>query len=165
MIKYILMVLIFTSCVTYKPSTFEGRFSGTIITCKTDSTSLANDTIVLIKRDSNCKGRSCRYYYNPNCDNKPDYIDYAMFWPSNIILDLKEKSYTTTNTPRPTNPNIKYGEPDFTVSYNFDIGKLKYNKKTSTLILQSIKNNWIRTYSVEYSAQDSILTLKCKNGK
>jgi hypothetical protein len=163
MINYICILLIFTSCVNYKLPTFEGRFSGTIITCKTDSTSFSNDTIILIKSDSNCKGRSCRFYYNPNCDNRPEYIDYGMFWPANLILNIKEKRYTTLNAPRPTDPNLKYGDPNFTVTYNFDTGKLKYNKKTSVLTLQSIKYNWTRKYNIEYSSKDSILTLKYKS--
>ena len=87
-----------------------------------------------------------------------------MFWPTNIILNLKDKKYTTLHSPRPTNPDIKYGDPNFTVTYSFDIGKIKYHKKSSTIVLKSDKTSWTRTFNVKYSTTDSTLIMKYKNG-
>ena len=164
MLKYIFLILVLTSCITSKIPTSKGVFSGTIMTCKTDSTSLTGDSIVLIKRNSNCNGCNCHYFSNPKCANRPDYADSQFFWPSNIILNIKEKRYTTLHSPHPTDPNIKYGEPNFTVTYKFDTGNIEYNNKKSTLTLKSLVTNWTRTYTVQYSPEDSIIILKYKNG-
>lgn len=167
--------LIFVSCLSRYPISTK-EFWGVPMTCKTDSSTLFNDTPIKIK-----KGVTVRPLYCPSCkyhacDNKPDFFDLVFFWPVNITLDFKKKEYTFLYSPSrsvPGDQKTQSGETKYSLSYSIgneqfvyyqmDYGTLSYNKKRQIITLNSKIYNWIRTFAFSYSRQDSVLTLSGKN--
>lgn len=132
------------------------------MTCVTDSTSLTVDPVVKIKAGIPCPKEFKQSYTNPTCTNRPDFVSFVQFWPSDIILQFKEKKYYFVHSPIPSNPDIKFGEKKFAVAYKFDSGRLDYNKKTRELTLNSEIYFWKRTFIVSTLSKDSVLTLTAK---
>ena len=146
---------------------FKKDFYGVPLTCVTDSTSITMDSIINLKRATPTgiePNPKCPRFRYKQCDNIPTYIEYVNFWPTQIILNFKQKTYFFLHSPHPTDPNIKYGEEGFTVTYSYDIGKLSINKKKKRLTLTSTKHNWTKSFDIIYSSQEDILTLINKNG-
>jgi hypothetical protein len=153
-------------CFSSTAQKMKKEFWGVPMTCVTDSSSITFDTIINLKR-ATPTGQG-PYPKNPvykyrDCSSAPDYIEFVQFWPTQIILNFKKKTYFFLHSPRPNDPKIKYGENGFTVAYDFDHGTLTYDKRKQLLTLTSTKNTWTKTYKISYSRQKDILTLQFKN--
>lgn len=167
--KTIIFQVIFTliSLLNLTGQNFKIDFNGVPLTCVTDSTSITKDTIIKLKRAIPTgvgQNPKCPKFKNMVCDNIPNYIEFVNFWPTQISLNFKQNTYFFMHSPRPTNPNINYGEEGFTVTYSYDVGKLTLNKKKKLLTLTSLKHNWTRTFEITYSKATDIITLVNKNG-
>jgi hypothetical protein len=134
-----------------------------MVTCKNDSTTLTADTIITLIQDKKCKGY-CQKYLNPDCLERPEYIDFLEFWPTRLWLDFKKGYYFFLHSVHPTYPKIKYGDKGFSVTYWYDSGDIKFDKKEHTLTLISNRFKWTRTFNVIYDKKGQKLLLRTKNG-
>lgn len=146
------------SCLSFRIPTPNYRYSGVFQSCQKDSTILTIDTLIRLKPEIKC--RSCNENKYLKCDNLPDYIDFLHVYPGNIVFNFKTKEYIFIHSNKSANLDIKYGQENFAVAYNFDSGTIKRNKKYNTWTLKSTVFNWSRTFSFSYSKQNSMLTLK-----
>jgi len=166
-LKNILFVLItlfiLSSCAVSKYPTRKKDYWGVVMTCITDSTALTIAPIVKIKAGIPCPKEFIQSYTNPSCSNRPDFISFVQFWPSELMFNFKDEKYYFVHSPKPSNPKIKFGEDKFAVAYSLDAGSLSYNKKTRELTLTSEISSWKRIFIVSALSKDSILTLTAKN--
>ena len=158
-----LIITILTSCMNSKYNIQKKEYWGVVQTCIVDSTSITIDSIVKLKIrfDFNSTKPS---FKNQNCVNRPSYADSIGFWPSYLRLNFKEKEYSFLHSPEPFKGKTQSPAKGIKIAYKLDSGILIYNKNNNTWTLQSKINNWTRTFNVIYSKQDSIMTLKNKNG-
>ena len=154
-ISFLFITVILTSCLTKKLPTNLVTFKGVIKTCVLDSTSLTKEINVKIINAST--------FVNSDCSNKPKSYDYPMTWPSGIYLDFKTKKYTFQYNPISLDKNIDFTDSNFKMSWNVDIGSLKYNAKKNTLTLTSAKFNWTRTFNIIFSDNNNTISLTATN--
>jgi len=159
---FTLFIFLFYSCINLRSPTQTPEFAGGVMTCISDSTAITREKVVKIKQqiqiDKKCM--NCKY---SACDNKPEYFDFIIHWPSFIGLDFKKKTFVIITNPEPYHPEIKYGEPGFEVHYDVDGGELLFNKKKKEIMLQSDHYDWKRVFNYEFSKTDSVLTLISKD--
>lgn len=158
---FLFFFIVLASCMSRYP-TFSKEYTGTLMTCKEDSSSLTEDTLVRLKKKIRYSREYCLNCKYSACADRPDYYDFALDWPSQVYLEFKKKTYFFITNCRPHDPEIKYGEPGFTISYDVDFGTTVYDTNHKTITLSSDKWFYKRTFYYEYSNQDSILTLRYK---
>lgn len=147
----ILLVLYLSSCITNRfPSKIQ-TFKGIIKTCILDSTSLTQEPIVKIINSE--------IFINSDCVNKPKSYEYPLTWPSGLYLDFNTQKYTFQYSPIPYDKKIEFTDKQFRMSWNVDIGKLKYNKQKEEIILTSIKYKWERSFKISFSINKDTLIL------
>lgn len=152
---FLFVAIILTSCLTKKlPSNLES-FRGIIKTCVLDSTSLT--------KELNVKIISAESFVNTDCPNKPKSYDYPMTWPSGIEFNFKTNEYLFQYSPIPFDKNIEFPDHNFKISYNFDIGKIKYNSNNNTITLTSTKFKWIRVFKISISDNSKTIFLTAIN--
>lgn len=155
-IFYFLFVTItLTSCLTKKLPANLDTFKGIIKTCVLDSTSLTKET--------NIKIINSETFVNSDCSDKPKSYDYPLTWPAGIYFDFKTKKYTFQYNPIAADKNLEFTDRNFKMSWNVDIGDLKYNSRKNTLTLTSIKFNWTRTFHISISGKKDTLSLTVIN--
>lgn len=154
-VSFLLITIILTSCVTQKLPTNFDTFKGIIKTCVLDSTSLTNET--------NIKIISAETFVNNECPNKPKSYDYPLTWPSGIYFDFKTNKYTFQYNPIPYDKNLEFTDKNFKMSWNVDIGNLKYSSKKNTITLTSVKFNWTRTFYINISDKRDTISLTAIN--
>jgi hypothetical protein len=158
----LLVLLTFASCVSKYPEAIVG----VPMTCVTDSTPIVVDTIVRIKAGIVTKENPhpIEYKYKfTECTNTPDSLDLYPFYPSALNLDFIKKTYSFTFSLKQLYET--YCNKGFCVKVNFDMGKLDYSAKKSTITLTSEINKWTRTFKYSYNKQDKILTLRSEKVK
>ncbi len=165
--KIIIVFAIFlTACLNTKYPTGTRKYEGVVMACRADSNTIIKDTLIKIKKayyQSLKKCPTCSYCPNckyKDCDNKPDYFDFAINWPGNFIIDFKKKEYTFLHNSSPAYPNIKVGEKGYGIHYDLDYGTILFSKRTKTIILVSKKYNVARNFTYNYSKKDSVLILR-----
>ena len=152
-----------TSCLNTKYPTNSNMFKGVVLTCTSDASIMASDTIIRIKKGIWPDGKNCTNCRYLDCPNKPECVQYMLFWPGAFILDFKKNIYAFVTNPTPTDPNAKCVDDSYGMHYDVPGGTLKHHKKTKTLDFTSY-SKVTRTYKYNYSPTDSVLTLRLKNG-